>query len=151
MLLGERDEMNLPAQYACDPPWWVVIWSLAAAGAVMILVALHWIEVAPGLVVAVVLMSLVSLVTFRRLAIRRYVGLTEDALLLPTGFLQLRAVRIPYDAVDAVWEARWALGVVLYIRTGRLTYEVPCGITLNSEDYAEVRDFLIGASSKRIK
>lgn len=122
-----------------------------AAGVIIILIAIHWIKLTPGLVVAAVPMSLTILLTIRLLVIKRYVTLSEDALLLPTGFLQLRMTKIPYGIIDKVWEARWPMGVVLYICVGRHKYEIPCGFKLKPKDYVEVRDYLVEVYTKNTK
>jgi len=124
-----------------------MIWNLAAAGAVMALAALRWVKVSTGFAVASILMLLVSLLVLRRLAIRRYLGLEEDAILLPTGFLQLRTVRIPYKTIVSVWESRWAFGTVLYLRAGHRKFEIPCGLPLDKKDYLAVRAFLTAIAS----
>jgi uncharacterized membrane protein YhaH (DUF805 family) len=145
--LGETNEMNVPSRYSCDPPWWIAAWNLCAALALVALAAIHWIRTGPGLVVAGLLMLLVILVAVRKLIIRRFLQLEENALLLPTGFLQLRSVRIAYDTILDVAEARWALGTVLYIRTSQGKYEIPCGIRINRNDYVAVRDYLVAKTA----
>jgi hypothetical protein len=135
--------MNIPTRYACDPPWWVVIWNIGTALALLVLVGFHGIKPALGLTVACMLALLAALVAIRRLVLRRYVELERDAILLPTGFLQLWVARIPYDAILEVREAPWAFGTVLYIRTGERKYEIPCGIRINRNDYVTVRNYLM--------
>lgn len=120
-----------------------MIWNLGGALGALALVLLHWVKTTPGLVIATILGLLVTLLTIRKTTIKRYIVLEEDRLLLPTGFLQRRVVQIPYDTILDVWESRWEFGTVLYIRTAKKKYEIPCGIRVNREDYVVIKDFLM--------
>jgi hypothetical protein len=141
--------MNLPLRYSCDPPLWIITWNLCTALALIALVAIQWIRTVPGLVVAGILMLLAMLIAVRRLMLRRFLEIDENALLLPTGFLQLHVARIAYDTILEVSEARWALGTVLYIRTRQRKYEIPCGVRINRNDYVAVRDYLIAKTGNK--
>lgn len=135
--------MTLPIRYSCDPPWWIIIWNTIAAIAVLVLLAVGWLALTPGMTVASVLILLVLLLVFRRIAYKKYVELSDDTLILPAGFLQLQTNRIPYSTIDRVWESHWAFGPVLYLSANKRKYEIPCGIRLERSAYVSVRDFLI--------
>lgn len=141
--------MIVPSRYSFDPPWWIAVWNLCAALGLAGLAAIHWIRTGPGLVVAAIPMLLAILLAVRRLTIRRFLQLEENALLLPTGFLQLRSAKSAYDTILDVSEARWALGTVLYIRTSQGKYEIPCGIRINRNDYVAVRDYLVAKTGNK--
>jgi hypothetical protein len=140
--------MTLPMRYNYDPPWWIVIGELLVAGMMATLVVLGWVKPLPGLAAASVFMSFVVVLVIRRVMIRRYLDLNLDALLLPTGFLQLRSAYIPYEMIMDVWEAPWAFGTVLYVRTQEKRFEIACGVCLHREEYVEVRDFLLRSVAK---
>jgi hypothetical protein len=135
-------------RYSCDPPWWIIILNSATAIAVLLLLAVGWISYPVGVVVVTLLTFLVLLLAIRRAAFRRYVELADDALLLPTGFLQMHTARIPYGTIDRVWESRWALGTVLNLQANHKKFEITCGIRLDRDAYVSVRNFLIQATSR---
>ena len=114
----------------------------------MVLLVVGWFPISIGIITVIsILLLMVLLLVLRRVACHRYIELGEDSLLLPTGFLQLRTVQIPYNTLSHVWESQWALGTVLYLLVKQRKFEICCGICLKNEDYVTVRDFLIQRAS----
>jgi hypothetical protein len=135
--------MNFPVRYPFDPPWRIVVWSFAIAVGMTALTALQWIKILPGLAIGSIFVFFGGLCLLRRLAFNRHLEINQDEIFLPTGFPQLRTVRVAYSNLLAVWEEPWALGTVLYLRTESRRYEIVCGILLESANYVLVRDFLM--------
>jgi hypothetical protein len=85
-------------------------------------------------------MALLLLV--RRLALRRCLVLDTDALLLPTGFLRVRAVRIPYEGINRVWRTRLVWIDVLCLGTTRGTFEILPTLLPEPGSFTAIEQFL---------
>jgi hypothetical protein len=94
--------MDLPRRYPYDPQWRLVLFTLAAGAPLVALGTMR----RPSLQVALVLESpfivLAVLLALRRLVFRRFIELQPDAMLLPTGFLNVCTTRIPYAEIADV-------------------------------------------------
>ncbi len=85
-------------------------------------------------------MALLAIV--RRLALRRFVELDTDELLLPTGFLQFHMARIPYSDITRAWEVGLPFTAVLCIATDERSFDIPSILLPNTKSYIALRDFI---------
>jgi hypothetical protein len=82
------------------------------------------------------------LLAVRRLAFKCYLVLDSDAFVLPTGFLRVRTVRIPYTAIERIWETRLPFAVVLSVSTKEGKFEVVSAMLPDAGSYIDVGKFL---------
>jgi hypothetical protein len=90
-----------------------------------------FLQIAMGLLLAV-----------RRLAFVRYLVLERDELIVPTGLLQVRTIRVPYLSIQRVWQSSFPLMAVLEIATKGGKFEVVSGMLPDAASYLAVGDFL---------
>ena len=136
--------MNLPQEYPYNPRLFVIIWCIGAGAA---WIAIVWYlsdhrarlaSLSIGLVV--ILMGL--LVTARRLTMNRRLILDEDALVLPTGFLQMWTTRILYKDMEAVWQTFLPNTGVIRISTKDRKFQIVSTLLPDNKTYRDLREFL---------
>ena len=141
-----KKPISLPVRYSYDPPWWVTIGTAFVALLIFTIAGISAIT----LTVASILIFFALSSAFRRFVCKRYLELTEDALLLPTGFFRMHMVRVPYDAIESVWEYKLSFLSFLYLRANRKRYEI-AGFMADREGFVTVRDFLIETAARNGK
>jgi hypothetical protein len=97
----------VPREYSYDPRWQIIALNFGAGLGWLCLVRisngrLNLFSVILGLIP----ITMAILLAIRRLVFKRHLVLDIDAILLPTGFLRVRAVRIPYNDIKRVWWTR---------------------------------------------
>lgn len=136
--------VNLPREYPYNPRSSLIVWCVCAGAAWIVL---DWFESGHRPNVASLSFGLVSilmglLVAARRLAINRCLILEEDALVLPTGFLQMWTARILYKDMDAVWQTYLPLAGVIRISTRNRKFQIVSILLPDNPSYIELREFL---------
>jgi len=136
--------MNLPREYLYNPTWriiaflsgaglsWLVLVKVLSAGRLSVF----------SLSFGLIPIAMALLLVIRRLALKRRLVLDTDALLLPTGFLRVRAVRIPYDDIDRVWRTRLVWIDVLCLGTKRGKFEILPTLLPEPGSFTAIEQFL---------
>jgi hypothetical protein len=131
--------MDLPQRYAYDPEWSLIASGISVGVGFVIFGGIgHW----PWITLPFGVAFLVGGVALlrRRLFRPGFLELQLDALLLPTGFLQNRIVRIPYSAIAQAWERPGIPN--LFLATPKRTFEVSAASLRDPSSYDVVRDFV---------
>jgi hypothetical protein len=132
-----------PREYPYDPQWQIIALNFGAGlgwlGLVRILNGrLNLFSVILGLVPV----TLAFLLVIRRLAFKRHLVLDTDAILLPTGFLRVRAVRIPYNDIKRIWRTRLIWIDVICLGTTRGKFEILPTLLPESGSLMAIEQFL---------
>jgi len=136
--------MNLPREYLYNPTWRIITFLFGAGLSWLILVKaldagrLNVFNLSFGLIP----IAMALLLVIRRLALKRRLVLDTDALLLPTGFLRVRAVRIPYDDINRVWRTRLVWIDVLCLGTKRGKFEILTTLLPEPGSFTAIGQFL---------
>ena len=113
---------SIPRQFTYDPRWQLIAYLLAISA--LVLVVPRVLEVSYGSAFAslsAVLATVALLLTVRCYIFRRQLLLEPEELILPTGFMQVNTVRIPYSSIERVWVnyAGWAAILAISTAHGR--------------------------------
>ncbi len=136
--------MNPPRRYSYNPKLRLLVLNFGA-GVAWIAVATLLCACRPNtfsLSFGLVPILIGLLLTVRRLVFKRYLVLDSDALMLPTGFLRVRATRIPYKDIERVWQIRLPWMPVLCVGTKQGKFEVLSGMLPETGSYVAVGEFL---------
>src|SRR6476660_3043699 len=109
--------MELPIRYSYDPGWRYIVFFVAVGIVALALSAADYVPAWMGVLAGVLLIPSACLLAFRRIVFRRFLELRVDSLILPTGFLRLRTVEIPYSDISRVSECFLPLTAVTRIAT----------------------------------
>ena len=74
--------------------------------------------------IATVLFSAATLLVLRRVVWRRHLTVAEYSISVPSGFLRLRPVHIPYEQVLRVWVSRVWVTSVICVKTPNRRVEI---------------------------
>jgi hypothetical protein len=155
--------MNLPRRFTYNPQWAVIAACalfFGAIAALMVYKALHnergliingiitlgpagatvfyW--VMAGLSALFVISAFLLIV--RRAANPQVLEFTDEAVLLPYGFLQPRVSRIPYAEIKRVWEVKVSGQTFLYLATGGQKFSIMASLLPDRDSYQTIKDFM---------
>jgi hypothetical protein len=133
--------MKLPREYLYNPTWRIIAFVFGAGLSWLVLVTLRRPSVF-SLSFGLVAVAMALLLLVRRLALKRCLVLDADALLLPTGFLQIRAVRIPYEDINRVWRTRLVWIDVLCLGTTRGKFQILPTLLPEPGSFTAIEQFL---------
>jgi hypothetical protein len=156
--------MKLPQKYPYNPSWGQLLLGIIFFGAacpVMVRMAHHPEEGMPVVVLglgrdgaialywllAVSVPLLVLMFVFlmvRRCFVYEFLELQADALILPRGPFRSGYQRLPYLAIQRVWEEGIFRKVLLYVVVDGRRVTIAPACFADRQTYAEVRDFLAG-------
>jgi hypothetical protein len=136
--------MELPQEYPYNPrPR--LIFLVSGAGLLWIVVLrISWGRLPTGFALwfGLLPIMLALLLGVRRLAFDRRLLLDKEEMILPTGFLQTRAVRIAYASINRVWRHYLPATVVLRVATENRTFEIVSVLLPDDKSYRDLEEFL---------
>ena len=145
--------MKLPREYLYNPTWRSIAFLFGAGLSWLVLVKLTVVgrpsAFSSSLGLAPIAMALLLMV--RRQALKRRLVLDKDALLLPTGFLRVRGVRIPYGEINQVWRTRLAWIDLLCLGTTRGKFEILPTLLPEPGSFTEIEQFLNSQVQRKLK
>jgi hypothetical protein len=138
------EAMNLPLQFPYNPAVKVIVLPLGAGiawiGLQSLLDQLTIRRFSVWFGIAAIALGL--LLAIRRLVFKRVLLLEREGLSLPTGFGRLRNARVPYEAIQNVWQTPILWMSVLRVGTKQGTFEVVSGMLPDKASYITVATFL---------
>ena len=141
--MTETRVLNLPHRYSYNPRLLLIAWCLGAGAGWIVLINLFsshlngW-----SLTLGLVPIAMGIVLTLRRIAFKRYLVLDREAILLPSGFLRIRTVRISYKSIKRVRQMELLGMLILQVVTEDGKFEIPAGMLPDPNSYFSLRTFL---------
>lgn len=78
----------------------------------------------------------------RRLILPSFIELEQDAILVPSGFLQIQKTRIPFAGIEQAWEAVTPRISVFHLRAKGRMFEVNSMLLPDRASYVAIKNFV---------
>ena len=105
----------------------------------------YWVTAALSGALAVYIL----LLSARCFVVTQSLELLQETLVLPQGSLQSGKTRVPYSAIDRVWESQRSGQTFLFVLAAGRQFKITASFLPDEKVYVAVRDFLVAQQTSR--